>query len=217
MTKHKTVNLVDDLTANHKLKILVIGAEGDIGRAVCAELSPRHDIIKAGRNSGDVHADMTDRASIKAMYQQVGRVDAVVSAAGAVHFANLTDYTEEQLMLGLKNKLMGQVNLVLAGMDYVNDGGSFTLTSGVLNRDPIKMGVGAATANGALDSFVFAAAVEMPRSQRINIVSPGLLDVSVDKFGSFFPGHEPVSSHRVGLAYARSVEGVVTGKVILVD
>lgn len=91
------------------------------------------------------------------------------------------------------------------------------LTSGVLDRDPIRMGTGAATANGALGGFVVGAAIEMPRRLRINVVSPGLLDVSVPTYGDWFPGHEPVSSKRVGLAYRKSVEGAVTGKVIIVE
>jgi NAD(P)-dependent dehydrogenase (short-subunit alcohol dehydrogenase family) len=101
-------------------------------------------------------------------------------------------------------------------MDYLNDGGSFTLTSGVLNRDPIKGGSGAAAANGAIDGFIVGAAVDMPRGIRINSVSPGLLQVSVDRYEGFFPGHEPVSSKRVGLAYSKSVEGVISGQVIIV-
>jgi NAD(P)-dependent dehydrogenase (short-subunit alcohol dehydrogenase family) len=151
------------------------------------------------------------------MYREAGKVDAVVSATGAVHFGPLSEFTESEFMLGLKNKVMGQVNVVLAGLDYINNGGSFTLTSGVLDRDPIRQGVCAATANGALGGFVTGAAIEMPRGMRINVVSPGLLDVSVEKFGSFFPGHEVVSSERVGLAYAKSVEGAVTGQVLIVE
>ncbi len=81
---------------------------------------------------------------------------------------------------------MGQVNLVLKGLDYVSDGGSFTLTSGVLERDPILMGAGAATANGALVGFVVGSAIEMPRGIRINVVSPGMLEVSEERYGSFF-------------------------------
>jgi hypothetical protein len=109
------------------------------------------------------------------------------------------------------------VNLVLAGMNLVEDGGSFTLTSGVLDRDPVRMGVGAATANGAVGCFVRGAAIEMPRSLRINVVSLGLLEMSVPRYGSWFPGHEPVSSKRVGRAYAKSVEGAITGQVIIVE
>ena len=199
------------------MRVIVIGASGDIGRVVCETLSPRHEIITVGRSGGDIRADIADRASIEAMYRQVGKVDAVVSAAGTVHFGPLGEFTEEQFMLGLTNKVMGQINVVLAGLEHVADGGSFTLTSGILDRDPIRMGCGAATANGALGGFVVAAAIDMPRGQRINVVSPGVLKVSEERYGQFFPGHDPVSSRRVGLAYAKSVEGAVTGQVITVD
>ncbi|MEM8651309.1 MAG: short chain dehydrogenase, partial [Pseudomonadota bacterium] len=103
------------------------------------------------------------------------------------------------------------------GLDSVSDGGSFTLTSGVLDRDPIRMGTNAATANGALAGFVKSAAIELPRGLRVNVVSPGLLDVSAPRYGEWFHGHKPVSSHDVGLAYAKSVEGALTGQVIIVD
>lgn len=199
------------------MKLIVIGAEGTVGSAACNELAARHEIIKVGRTSGDIQVDIEDRDSIDAMYRETGKVDAVISAVGSVHFAPLTEFTEEQFMLGLTNKVMGQVNVVLAGMDHVNDGGSFTLTSGVLDRDPVRQGTGAATANGALGGFVVGAAVEMPRGIRINVVSPGLLQASEKKYEGYFPGHEPVSSERVGLAYAKSVEGAITGQVIIIE
>lgn len=199
------------------MKIIVVGAEGDIGKAACEQLGKNHDLIRAGRSSGDVQFDMSDRASIDEMYAHVGPVDAVVSAAGDVHFAALKEQTEETLMLGLRQKVMGQINLVLAGLNVVLEGGSFTLTSGVLDRDPIRMGVGAAMANGALAGFVVGAAIEMPRCLRVNVVSPGLLDVSVPRYGQWFPGHDPVSSERVGRAYVKSVEGALSGQVIIVQ
>lgn len=198
------------------MKIILIGAGGAVGSAACSELGKRHDIVKVGRNSGDVHADITDRESIDAMFRQTGKVDAVVCATGAAHFGPLTEMTEEQFMVGLTSKVMGQVNVVLRGLDHVNDGGSFTLTSGVLDRDPIRAGVNASTANAALAGFAAAASIEMPRGLRINVVSPGLLDVSAANLGHLFPGHEPVSSARVGLAFAKSVEGPPTGQVITV-
>lgn len=199
------------------MKIIVIGAKGDIGTTICTELSGRHQIIRAGRNSGDVHVDIAQRSSIDAMYRATGKVDAVVCATGSVHFAALTEFTEEQFMFGLSHKVMGQINVVLAGLAYVNDGGSFTLTSGVLDRDPVRMGAGAAAANGALGGFVVGAAIEMPRGLRLNVVSPGMLEASVERYGSWFRGHVPVSSKNVGLAYSKSVEGAITGKVIIVE
>jgi NAD(P)-dependent dehydrogenase (short-subunit alcohol dehydrogenase family) len=124
--------------------------------------------------------------------------------------------TENEFAVGLKNKLMGQVNLVLIGRDYINDGGSFTLTSGVLSHDPIRLGVSASLVNGALEAFALAAAIELPRGLRINVVSPGVLVESLPVFGEYFRGHEPVPGSRVGNAYVKSVEGRLTGQVIRV-
>jgi NAD(P)-dependent dehydrogenase (short-subunit alcohol dehydrogenase family) len=198
------------------MRILIVGATGAVGSAALEALKGRNEIVTAGRSTGDVTVDITDRASIEAMYKKVGKVDAVVSTAGHVHFGPLAQMTHDQFLSGLKDKLMGQVNLVLAGLPHVNDGGSFTLTSGVLDRDPIRAGTNASTVNAALAGFVTGAAIELPRGLRINVVSPGLLQVSAKKYEGFFPGHEPVSSDRVGLAYVKSVEGAITGQVIIV-
>ncbi len=199
------------------MKIIVIGASGAVGQTAINALADRHDIIRVGRNSGDIQIDIEDIESVRTMYQQVGKVDAVVSAVGHGHFGPVDTMTGEQFMKGIDHKVLPQVNLVLAGIQHMNDGGSFTLTSGVLNRDPIKGGACAAAANGALDGFIIGAAVDMPRGIRINAVSPGLLQASVDRYDGFFPGHEPVSSERVGLAYCKSVEGVITGQVIIIE
>ena len=198
------------------MRILVVGASGTVGQAAVKELSRRHDVIKAGRSSGDVTVDVMNEESVKAMFAKVGKVDAVVACAGHVHFGPVATMTPEQFRKGLNDKLMGQINLVLLGMESVNDGGSFTLTSGVLDRDPVRQGANAAAVNGALGAFVKGAAIEMPRGLRINVVSPGLLAESARKYDGFFPGHEPVSSERVGLAFAKSVEGARTGEVIIV-
>jgi NAD(P)-dependent dehydrogenase (short-subunit alcohol dehydrogenase family) len=198
------------------VRILVIGAEGTVGKAVVHELGRRHDIVTAGRSSGNLRCDITDETSIRDMFAKLDTVDAVVSTAGHVHYGPLASMTGEQFKSGLLDKLLGQVNLVLIGQAFVNDGGSFTLTSGIADRDPIRQGANAAAVNGALGAFVKAAAIEMPRALRINVVSPALLEESAKKYEGFFPGHETVSSARVGLAYAKSVEGALTGQVITV-
>jgi NAD(P)-dependent dehydrogenase (short-subunit alcohol dehydrogenase family) len=199
------------------MRILIVGTAGNVGKAAVAELKPRHDVITAGRSSGDVRVDLLDAASISAMYEKLGKLDAVVACAGHAYYGPLATMTEAQFMMGLKDKLMGQVNLILLGTHHVNDRGSFTLTSGVLDRDPILKGANGATVNAALKGFVTSAAVELERGIRINVVSPGLLQESTKKYEGLFPGHEPVSSARVGLAYAKSVEGAITGQVIIIS
>ena len=195
------------------MKIVVVGATGTIGKAVVAALADRHEIIKVGSKSGDLKVDITDSASIRRMFDTVGRVDAVVATAGKVHFGPLADMTEAEMEIGLRNKLMGQVNLVLIGQKYVNDGGSFTLTSGLLSHDPIRYGAAASLVNGALDAFVTGAAIELDRGLRINIVSPGVLVESLPVYGEYFRGHEAVPGARVANAYVKSVEGRLTGQV----
>ncbi|MFO2463900.1 short chain dehydrogenase [Pseudomonas sp. 15FMM2] len=194
------------------MKVLLIGASGTIGSAVKAHLSQRHEVISIGRKSGDFQVDISDSASIRHLFEQTGRFDALVCAAGSVNFAPLADMNASDFDLGLRDKLMGQVNLLLIGREFANDGASFTLTSGILNRDPIRTGASAALVNGALDAFVKAAAIELPRGLRINSVSPTVLVEAMDSYASFFRGFKPVCGADVALAYAKSVEGLQTGQ-----
>lgn len=199
------------------MKILIIGARGAVGNTAVEALSARHEVITAGKTSGDVQVDLEDLSSIQAMYQKIGKLNAVVTAVGHGHFGPVDTMTTEQFMKGISGKVMPQINLVLTGFDYINDAGSFTLTSGVLNRDPIRGGACAAAANGAIDGFVKGAAVDMPRGIRINAVSPEVLEVSRQKYDGFFHGHNHVTNEAVGLAYSKAVEGCGTGQVLIVE
>lgn len=199
-----------------RMRILLVGASGTIGGAVATELRARHEVIAAGRASGDVRVDLADEASIRACYASIGRLDAVVCTAGSVRFKPLAEMTSADYDVGLRDKLMGQVNLVLHGREHLADGGSFTLTGGVLDQDPIASGSSASMVNGALNAFAQAAAIELGRGLRINVVSPTVLAESMDDYAPFFRGFEPVPAARVALAYAKSVEGRRTGHVFRV-
>jgi NAD(P)-dependent dehydrogenase (short-subunit alcohol dehydrogenase family) len=195
------------------MKILIVGGTGTIGQAVVKELEPRHTIIVAGHSKGELQVDISDRASIEKMYQAVQDLDAVISTTGKVHFAELAAMTAEHYFIGLQNKLMGQVNLVLVGKAYLKEGGSFTLTSGLLSHDPIRAGSSASMVNGALDSFVKSAAIELPKGLRINAVSPTVITESLPAYGPYFRGFKSVSAAEAALAYSKSVEGAQTGQV----
>ncbi|MDQ0216110.1 NAD(P)-dependent dehydrogenase (short-subunit alcohol dehydrogenase family) [Oikeobacillus pervagus] len=194
------------------MKILLIGASGTIGSAVDNELKDCHEIIRAGRNGADVSVDISSPESIKEMYNQIGKIDAVVNASGSAGFAPLAELTPEKNELAILSKLKGQINLVLLGLNYVNDGGSFTLTTGIMMDDPILQGASAAMANGGVKAFVKSAAIEMPRGIRINSVSPNVLQESMHKYADYFRGFDAVPASRVALAYRKSVEGARTGQ-----
>ena len=196
------------------MKLLIIGGKGTIGKKVSAHFSKKHEIIIAGRNSGDVTVDIADSKSIKAMFDSIGKIDAILCIAGEAKWAPFDSLTEDDFYIGLNSKLMGQVNLVRIGKDYLNTGGSCTLTTGILADYPVAMTTSAAMVNGAIHSFVKAAALELKNELRINAVSSGLVEDAVEKYEAYFPGHNPIPMRKVINGYVRSVEGKGTGEII---
>jgi NAD(P)-dependent dehydrogenase (short-subunit alcohol dehydrogenase family) len=195
------------------MKVMIIGASGTVGKAVAAELAARHDIITVGSSSGQYQADITDIEQVRALFERVGKVDAVVVAAGKLHFGPLAEFTPEQFRVGLNDKLMGQVNVALVAQQHLNDSGSITLTSGILADEPIRYGVSATMVNAAVEGFARGAAIELARGLRINVVNATVLQESLADYGPYFPGFEAAPASRVALAYSRSVEGAQTGRV----
>ena len=198
------------------MKIIIVGATGTLGTAATAELEKDHEVVKVGFEDGDIQVDIADIASIRAMYDKVGSFDALVSATGAVHFGPLGDISQDEWQLGLDNKLMGQINLVIEGAKHITDGGSFTLTAGIISQDPIRYGAAASTVCAALEGFAAAAALELPRGIRVNVVSPTILEESVHLFGTAFAGFEPVPAAVAAKAFRKSAEGAKNGETIYV-
>lgn len=193
------------------MRVLLVGATGTIGKAVAEALGARHEVIAAGRSHGE-RVDMADPASILAMFERVGRVDAVVVAAGAAKFAPMTDLSDDDFRFSLDNKLMGQVNLVRVGLAHVSDGGSFTLTSGVLAQQPMKGSAAISLVNAGVEGFARAAALEAPRKIRVNVVSPPWVSETLRAMGQDPSGGLPAAT--VARSYVESVEGGMTGKVL---
>jgi len=190
------------------MKILIIGGNGTIGKKVSEHFAKKHEIIIGGRNSGDVTVDIASSKSIEAMYESVGRVDAVVCIAGEAKWAAFDSMIEEDFYIGLK------VNLVRIGQNYLNAQGSFTLTTGILADHPVMLTTSPAMVNGGIHSFVKAVSLELRNGIRINVVSSGLVEDAVDKDEAYFPGHNPIPMKKVINGYVKSVEGKGTGEII---
>lgn len=198
------------------MKILMIGAGGTIGQKVKAALSSKHEIITAGRNSGDVRVDISSPESVEELFKQVKSIDAVIVTAGSVGMDDLQTLTTAKIMEALPGKLMGQINVVLIGQHHLNEGGSFTLTSGILADDPAKGFISGAIVNAALNGFVLSAALELKKGIHINAISPGVVEDSFVELQPLFPGFNSIPMDRVVNAYVRSVEGGITGQIIKV-
>lgn len=194
------------------MKVVIIGATGTIGQAVVKKLSARHELIKVGHQNGDFRVELDSIDSIKNLYDKIGSFDAIVSAAGVAKFGKMEELSDEDYWLGLNNKLMGQVNLVRIGLKYANKNGSFTLTSGVLSREPMKGSSSISMVNGGLEAFVLAAALEMPRGIRINAVSP--IWVKETLVAMKMDSSVGMPAEKVAFAYQESVEGKRNGEVL---
>lgn len=198
------------------MKVLIVGATGTIGSAVSQNIRERHSVICAGKTTGDIQVDITCQSSIKKLFDSCGNIDAIISATGNLHFGPLVDMTADDFNVGLQDKLLGQVNLVLIGQHYLNESGSITLSSGIVSRYPVIGGTNATTVNAAIEGFVVAASIELRDNKRINAVCPSVLTESISTYGPVFPGYETVSANRVAKAYQRSLEGALTGRVFKV-
>lgn len=204
-------------------KILLVGAKGVVGRWVHQALKADHTVIAAGLEepleADELQLDLTDTEAVQQALHRLGPLDAVVSTAGRAHFRALANVTAAPLAtsvygLGLQDKLMGQVNLALAAREVLKPGGSITLTSGTTSTEPILGGSALSMVNGALESWVRAAATELPQGWRINVVSPSLVEGTPATSCAAFPGFERVSGPRVALAYLRCLFSGINGHVI---
>jgi NAD(P)-dependent dehydrogenase (short-subunit alcohol dehydrogenase family) len=199
------------------MRVLVVGATGTIGRAVVDALrAAGHDVVGASRHggdaAGDVTVDVTHPDSIRGMYEALGAVDAVVSCAGGAAWKPLEELTDADFATSIGYKLMGQVNLVRFGLPHVRDGGSITITSGLLAQQPTPGSAAASLVNSALEGFARAAALEAPRGIRVNVVSPGWVTTTLAAMGQ--DPSTGVTPEEVARVYVASVTGEDTGAVL---
>jgi NAD(P)-dependent dehydrogenase (short-subunit alcohol dehydrogenase family) len=194
------------------MKIIVVGANGTIGRAVLQALQGRHEIVAVGRSHGQHNVDLVSRESIERFYTAVKFFDALVCAAGEARFGPLANLTDADFQVSLSSKLMGQVNLVRLGLNHAADGGSFTLTSGVLSLEPVPGSAAISLVNAGVEAFGRAAALEMPRGLRINVVSPPWVSETLTAMGRDPSGGLPAA--KVARAYVESVEGSANGEIL---
>ncbi|GAL01212.1 short chain dehydrogenase [Nonlabens ulvanivorans] len=193
---------------------MIIGGHGTIGKKVVSHFQDENEIIIVGRTNGDITVDIADAKSIKTMFDQLGKLDAIICIAGEAKWAPFNDLTEDDYYIGLKSKLMGQVNLVRIGQDYLNSNGSITLSTGILADDPVVKTTSAAMVNGGIHSFVKAVALEIENGIRVNVVSSGMVEDAYDKYKDYFPGHNPIPMTKVINGYVRSVNGKGNGEII---
>ncbi|MBC8726303.1 short chain dehydrogenase [Paraburkholderia sp. 31.1] len=194
------------------MRILVVGATGLLGSHIVRLLATEHDVVGASRKGSELHVDLSDKRSIEAMYAQAGSFDAIICAAGSAKFAPLAALGDADFSFSLANKLMGQVNLVRCGVDHVSQGGSFTLTSGVLAQQPMEGSAAVSIVNAGVEAFARSAALELRGKARVNVVSPGWVAETLESMGR--DPSQGVPAEIVAQAYKRTLGGSASGEVV---
>ncbi|WP_343631771.1 short chain dehydrogenase [Fluviicola sp.] len=195
------------------MKLVMVGASGTMGTFLSQAFEQEHELIRVGSKSGDILVDITSTESIEHMFKQVGSFDALISTAGPTHVGPWNTLNDRTFRKGVEGKMMGQINLVLIGQHYINPKGSFTLITGALSHDPQLNFANASAANGAVEGFVRAAAIELGNGIRINAVSPTVIEDSPQYF-PYFPGDIPVTMKQLEYGFRKSVFGAGTGQII---
>ena len=194
------------------MKILAIGANGVIGKAVIAALQPAHEVIAVGHSHGELTVDIDSKASIQALFERVGKVDAIISMAGNGEMGGFAQMPDAGYQTVLNNKVMGQVNLVRLGLAYLNEGGSITLTSGQAANHPMPGTAAIAMGVAAINAFVATAALELTDGQRINAVSPAMVKETMEQWG--IDSSAGIAADDVASYYRASLEGMDNGTVL---
>ena len=195
------------------MKIIIVGASGTMGQHLTNTLKKDHEVVTAATKGCDIQVDITSTDSIENMFKQVGAFDALISTAGPTFVGPWKKLTDKEFRKGVEGKMMGQINLVLIGQHYINPKGSFTLISGALTHDPQLNFANASAANGAIEGFVRAAAIELSNGVRINAVSPTVIEASPQYF-PYFPGDIPVTMQQLEYGFRKAVFGANTGQII---
>jgi len=195
------------------MKIIIVGATGTMGTYLVKALENEHEVIKVASKEGNITADITSTESIENMFRQVGQFDALISTAGPTFVGPWNQLNNETFRNGVEGKMMGQINLVLIGQKYINPKGSFTLITGALTDEPQVNFANASAANGAVEGFVRAAAIELENGIRINAVSPTVIEDS-PQYLPYFPGEIPTTMRQLEFMFRKSLFGKITGHII---
>jgi len=190
------------------MKIIIIGASGRIGKEVEKALTNRHEIVRVGSSSGDVQCNYTDSESVRDMFNDIKKFDALISVVGGDStFKPFTALNDDDYRYGFERKFLSQIRLLKIGEDYIRDTGSFTFTSGFLSQYSNPYSIATGPLNAAIDTFAKNSASLLPRGIRVNVVSPAPI---------VEPGQEQkgvVTAEQTAKFYVKSVEGNMTGKI----
>jgi NAD(P)-dependent dehydrogenase (short-subunit alcohol dehydrogenase family) len=178
--------------------VIVTGAAGDLGRAICEDLSALGATVVASdrrRPSGwadgeegpaFVVCDVTDRRQVDDLVSQTlerhGRIDGLVAAAGIVHRQEVLDVDPATWQEVLEVNLTGAFHSAQAAGQAMAraGGGRIVLIGSWIGRYPSRGLLSYCVSKAGLDMLCRCFALELAEhGVRVNLVAPGVIDAGV--------------------------------------
>lgn len=193
-------------------KVLVIGSTGLVGSKIVELLKGKAQVIEASKSNKENPVDLSNPNSLKELFAKVGEVDSIICTAGVVNFDSWDNEDDANWDFGIANKMMGQINTIRFGKNYVKDGGSIILSTGVLAQYPMEGSCVVTTVNAAVEAAVKSAAFEL-KNIRVNAVSPGWVKETMEKYGmDSTPG---MPALEVAQYYVDLIEASNSGEIVV--
>ncbi|HDZ3735788.1 TPA: SDR family oxidoreductase [Vibrio vulnificus] len=212
-----------------KTVYVVLGGTSGIGAELAKQLESDHTIVHvASRQTG---LDISDEKSVYHYFENIGAFDHLIVTAGSYAPAGkVVDVEVTQAKYAFDTKFWGAVLAAKHGARYLKQGGSITLTSGMLSRKVVANTYVKAAINAAIEATTKVLAKELAPI-RVNAISPGLTkteaykgmnaddrDTMYQRTQSHLPVGKVGEASDIAMAYLFAIQNsYMTGTVIDVD
>ncbi|MGV0604592.1 SDR family NAD(P)-dependent oxidoreductase [Mycolicibacterium sp. XJ1904] len=183
---------------------VVIGAASGIGLATARALAAEGDRVTLADRDVDgarqraaelgdphtaMHVEVTDEASVRALFDQTGPLDVVVNCAGFSNVGMITDLAVEDFRAVVDTCLNGAFIVAKHAGRVLREGGALVSISSLNGRQPAAGMSAYCAAKAGLSMLTQVAALEWgPRGIRVNAVAPGFVHTPLTAPAAAVPG-----------------------------
>ncbi|OMC35763.1 short-chain dehydrogenase [Mycobacterium sp. GA-1841] len=161
-------------------RIVVADRDADGAGARAGQLGAGHD---------SHYVDVTDEASVEALFAAVGPVDVVLNCAGFSNVGLITDMPVEDFRAVIDVCLNGGFVVAKHAGRHLPEGGVLVSISSLNGRQPAAGMSAYCAAKAGLSMLTQVAALELgPRGIRVNAIAPGFVKTPLTDPAAMIPG-----------------------------
>src|SRR6202012_4722847 len=161
-------------------RVVVADRNADGARSAATELGDPHSAATV---------EVTDEASVKSLFDDVGELDIVVNTAGFSTLGLITELPVEDFRSVVDVCLTGSFLVIKHGAPRLREGGALVSISTLNGRQPAAAMSAYCAAKAGLSMLTEVAALELaPQGIRVNAVAPGFVHTPLTEPATHIPG-----------------------------